>query len=211
MKNSGSPGRGELLTGGRTRKNCTRFLTGGRRGTQGTNFIGKMKQWDNKEPLPAVLTTWAFITELPQKRKNQTHTEAAEMKRYLDWLETSQGFFTVSTRSTTDWQRESKTTPSQGAQQTPNPWHALGQGGADVVKWPQRVKLHWGGYRTSSSWQHHGTTGGTHMEITSSRAKTPNNLTQLNCWARPGGRNKISELELIWIRDSWAAIEYKLS
>lgn len=38
-----------------------------------------MKQWENKEPLPAVLTTWAFIAELPQKQKNQTHTEAAEM------------------------------------------------------------------------------------------------------------------------------------
>lgn len=43
-----------------------------------------MKQWENKEPLPAVLTTWAFIAELPQKQKNQTHTEAAEMKTYLD-------------------------------------------------------------------------------------------------------------------------------
>lgn len=86
MKNSWSPGRGELLTGGRTRKICTRFLTGGRRGTQGTNFTGKMKQWENKEPLPAVLTTWAFIPELPRKQKNQTHTEAAEKKTYLDWI-----------------------------------------------------------------------------------------------------------------------------
>lgn len=39
----------------------------GRRGTQGTNFAGKTKQQENKEPLPAVLTTWAFIPELPWK------------------------------------------------------------------------------------------------------------------------------------------------
>lgn len=78
------------------------FFNRGGRGTQGTNFTGKMKQWENKEPLPAVLTTWAFIPELPQKQKNQTDTEAAEMKTYLDGFETSQGFFTVSTRSTTD-------------------------------------------------------------------------------------------------------------
>lgn len=72
--------------GRRTRKNSTCLLTGGRKGTQGTNFTGKRKQWENKEPLPAVLTTWAFIPELPQKQKNQTHTEAAEMKTYLDWV-----------------------------------------------------------------------------------------------------------------------------
>lgn len=82
--NSWSPGRGELLVGGRTRKISTYFLTG--KGTQGTNFTGKMNQWENEEPLPAVLTTRAFISELPQKQKNQTHTEAAEMKTYLDWI-----------------------------------------------------------------------------------------------------------------------------
>lgn len=73
--------------GGRTRENCTRFLTGGRRGTQGTNFTGKTKQWENKEPLPAILTTFSgvFIPELPEKQKN-THTKVAEMKTYLDWI-----------------------------------------------------------------------------------------------------------------------------
>lgn len=200
--------------GGRTRENCTRFLTGGRRGTQGTNFTGKTKQWENKEPLPAILTTFSgvFIPELPEKQKN-THTEVAEMKTYLDWIWNGTGTLYCK-HQTHNWLTQGKQeniNPGGGAQQTPNAQHALGQGDANTVKWPQRVKPHWWGHRTSSSWQHHGTTGGTHLEITSFWAKTPNNLTQINCWARQGGRRKSSELELIWIQDSWAAIEYKLS
>lgn len=107
---------------GRTRENCTRFLTGGRTGTQGTNFTGKTKQWESKEPLPAVLTTFsgAFIPEVPQKQKNQSHTPKWQ-KWKLIWtgFETSQGFFTASTRPTTDWHRESKTTSTHG--DTANP------------------------------------------------------------------------------------------
>lgn len=63
------------------------FFNRGRRGTQGTNFTGKTKQWENKEPLPAILTTFSgvFIPELPEKQKN-THTKVAEMKTYLDWI-----------------------------------------------------------------------------------------------------------------------------
>lgn len=95
----------------------------GRRGTQGISFTGKTKQWENKEPLPAVLTTWAFIP-LPRKQQNQTHTHPhGRWKWKLTWtgFETSQVFFTVSTRPTPEQHRNIKARPTSTRRGTAKP------------------------------------------------------------------------------------------
>lgn len=59
----------------------------------------------------------------------------------------------------------------------------------------------------TTPWDNRRNTHGDHI-IPSQNTQQPDPAKLLG---QARGRNKISELELIWIRDSWAAIEYKLS
>lgn len=168
----------------------------GRRGTQGTNFTGKTKQQENKEPLPAVLTTWAFIPELPWKQQNRTHKQ---WKWTLTWtgFETSQASFTVSTRPTTEQHRNVKARPTPTWRGTANP-KCLTCSRAKRCKrrevaptLPQRAS-HTAGFTRRARIDNTRLTGGIHFDSTSFRVNTPDKLTgkaggkEENQWTRVG-------------------------
>lgn len=192
------------------------FFNRGRRGTQETNFTGRAKQWENKEPLPAVLTTWAFIPELPQKQKNQTHTHRSsgnenilglDLRHYRDSL------LSAPDPQLTDTGK-ARQRQSRGTQQTPNTPHALGQGDANVGKWLQLTpagKATLGGlqdkFQLTTPRDDRRDKLGDHIIPSPNTQQT--DLDKLLGKAR--GQEESSELELIWIQDSRAAIEYKFS
>ena len=164
------------------------YLIRGRRGIQGTNFTGKMKQRENKEPLPAVLTTWAFIPELPWKQQNQTHIQMHKRWKWkLTWtgFEMSQVFFTVSTRPTTEQHRNTKARPTSTWRGTANP-KCLTCSGAERCKRRevapnslQQVSHTDRFTRQAPINNNTRLTGGIHFDSTSFRVKTPNKLTEI--------------------------------
>lgn len=170
-----------------------------------------MERWENKEPLPAVLTTWAFIPELPQKKKNQTHTEAAEIKTYLDWIWDITGILYCK-HQIHNWLTQGKqdnTNPGG----TANPKHlACSRAGrckhgevalvgkATLVGSQDKLQV------TTPQEDRRDALGDHIILSQNTQEPDPDKLP-----GRQGGRRKSSALQLIWIQDSWAAIEYKLS